>query len=362
MSAVEAAAEEHKIAFLASDVDADGGKLILTAGAPRLRATTKSACCSRSARSSTPELPIPIRIGVHRGSVFAGDIGPCYRRTYTVMGDAVNLAARLMAKAEPGQIYATADVLDRSNTLFETTELEPFAVKGKARAGPGVVGRPSAGFAHAQRVARAAAADRARCGTRVDSRGARERPRGRGTARSRSSGSSAPARPVCCEALREDAAGFRKLHVACEAYYRVHAVCACGASCCASSWVSDATTRRRRSWSGCAARWRPGRPTSLPWLPLIGDRVRRRDRADAGGRDAGRNEPATEAARSRRAVPRGHDARAGRSSRSRTRTHMDMASAELLSYVTGQCGARPWLWVLLAARPTPGSRRPTCPR
>ena len=36
------------------------------------------------------------------------------------------------AKAEPGQIYATADVLDRCNTLFETTRLEPFAVKGKA--------------------------------------------------------------------------------------------------------------------------------------------------------------------------------------------------------------------------------------
>ena len=77
------------------------------------------------------ELPIPIRIGVHRGSVFAGDIGPFYRRTYTVMGDAVNLAARLMAKAEPGQIYATADVLDRSNTLFETTELR--AVHGQGQ-------------------------------------------------------------------------------------------------------------------------------------------------------------------------------------------------------------------------------------
>ena len=34
MTVVEAATEERDIAFLASDVDADGGKLILTAGAP----------------------------------------------------------------------------------------------------------------------------------------------------------------------------------------------------------------------------------------------------------------------------------------------------------------------------------------
>ena len=38
-----------------------------------------------------------------------------------------------MAKAEPGRIYATADVLDRSDTEFDVEELEPFTVKGKAR-------------------------------------------------------------------------------------------------------------------------------------------------------------------------------------------------------------------------------------
>src|SRR5438046_2016008 len=48
------------------------------------------------------------------------------------MGDAVNLTARLMAKAAPGQIFATAEILAKSNTQFATTELEPFTVKGKA--------------------------------------------------------------------------------------------------------------------------------------------------------------------------------------------------------------------------------------
>ena len=36
-----------------------------------------------------------------------------------------------MSKAEHGEIVATPDVLEGSRTLFETTELEPFLVKGK---------------------------------------------------------------------------------------------------------------------------------------------------------------------------------------------------------------------------------------
>ena len=79
------------------------------------------------------ENPLPIRIGVNQGSVFVGEVGPHYRRTFTVMGDAVNLAARLMAKAAPGEILTTPDLLARSRTGFESTELEPFFVKGKAK-------------------------------------------------------------------------------------------------------------------------------------------------------------------------------------------------------------------------------------
>ena len=74
---------------------------------------------------------MPLHIGVNAGPVFAGDIGTTYRRYYTVMGDAVNLAARVMARAADGEILATDAVLDASRTLFDTTALEPFLVKGK---------------------------------------------------------------------------------------------------------------------------------------------------------------------------------------------------------------------------------------
>ena len=129
----QAACDEYGVCFLATDADDDGGKLILTAGAPTITGNDEERMLLALRKIADKQRTIPIRIGVNRGAVFAGDIGPWYRRTYTVMGDAVNLAARLMAQATPGQIFATHEVVDASGTLFETTELEPFMVKGKAK-------------------------------------------------------------------------------------------------------------------------------------------------------------------------------------------------------------------------------------
>ena len=74
-----------------------------------------------------------LRAGVNRGPAFAGEMGAAARRSYTVMGDVVNLAARLAARAEPGEILATGEMLERSRTRFETSP-QPFLVKGKERA------------------------------------------------------------------------------------------------------------------------------------------------------------------------------------------------------------------------------------
>ncbi|HSB85867.1 MAG TPA: tetratricopeptide repeat protein, partial [Ilumatobacteraceae bacterium] len=77
------------------------------------------------------DLQLPIRVGVNTGHVFAGEVGAAWRRVYTVMGDAVNLAARLMAKAGPGEVIASRVTLDHTSTPFATSALEPFMVKGK---------------------------------------------------------------------------------------------------------------------------------------------------------------------------------------------------------------------------------------
>ena len=59
----------------------------------------RGADAARAAPDRRAPRRLPLRIGVNRGSVFCGDVGAPFRRAYTIMGDAVNLAARLMAHA-----------------------------------------------------------------------------------------------------------------------------------------------------------------------------------------------------------------------------------------------------------------------
>ena len=129
--AVQEAVDERSVTFLATDIATNGGKVILTAGVPTTtgRDEEEMLLALRQVTSGGPALPVSI--GVSWGRIFAGEVGPPYRRTYTVMGDSVNLAARLMARAPAGVIYATAEVVAGSRTTFEVDHLEPFLVKGK---------------------------------------------------------------------------------------------------------------------------------------------------------------------------------------------------------------------------------------
>lgn len=65
---------------------------------------------------------IGIGIGLARGAVFAGRVGNDRRLDYTVLGDAVNLAARLCEAAAAGEILLTSQVRDR---LADTSALAP---------------------------------------------------------------------------------------------------------------------------------------------------------------------------------------------------------------------------------------------
>ncbi len=129
---VQEASAYYGVTFFETDIDRDGGKIMLTAGAPRSADHDEERMLRAVRRIMDRVGVLPLRIGVNRGQVFSGDFGPPFRRTYSVKGDPVNLAARVMGHATPGQVLATTEVLDRSRTVFDVEPLAPFLVKGKA--------------------------------------------------------------------------------------------------------------------------------------------------------------------------------------------------------------------------------------
>jgi len=131
---VQKAVDDEGVTFLASDIDQDGGKIILVAGVPGVQEDDEGRVLRAARRIADRDSTLALRIGINQGHVFVGEIGTEFRATYTIMGDTVNLAARLMAAASPGEVFVSPAVLDRSHTLFETTALEPFHVKGKEQA------------------------------------------------------------------------------------------------------------------------------------------------------------------------------------------------------------------------------------
>lgn len=130
-----------------------GSKLLITFGAPVAhpddaeRAVTTALEMKRQLdifnqrlRTELPQELVHLypfvrqRAGITQGDVFAGEVGWRQRREYTVMGDDVNLAARLMSRAEFGTVIMSERVWERVNPYFETEPLEPFYAKGKSAA------------------------------------------------------------------------------------------------------------------------------------------------------------------------------------------------------------------------------------
>jgi class 3 adenylate cyclase/tetratricopeptide (TPR) repeat protein len=131
MTIIQEAADDEGVTFLATDINEDGGKVILVAGAPVAREDDEGRLLRTMRRIVDAAPPLELHIGVNQGHVFAGEIGTRYRATYTIIGDTVNLAARLAAAAPANAIYATTSILDNTGILFDSEPIEPFHVKGK---------------------------------------------------------------------------------------------------------------------------------------------------------------------------------------------------------------------------------------
>ncbi|MFN8472310.1 MAG: tetratricopeptide repeat protein [Anaerolineae bacterium] len=94
----------------------------------------RAAAAALDLRAIPPELSFihPVQIGITRGRMRAGPYGGVARHTYGVIGDTINLAARLMQHAEPGQILVTDAIAEAIDDWFLMDRLAAITVKGKS--------------------------------------------------------------------------------------------------------------------------------------------------------------------------------------------------------------------------------------
>jgi class 3 adenylate cyclase/tetratricopeptide (TPR) repeat protein len=125
------ALDEYEVLLTATDVGSDGGTLMLTAGAPDATGDDEARMLRVARRIVDTDVGLPTKVGVNAGNLFVGTVGAPFRRTYSTMGAATNLAARVMGAAAWDSVLATSQVVDEVGDRFLTTPVPPFTVKGR---------------------------------------------------------------------------------------------------------------------------------------------------------------------------------------------------------------------------------------
>lgn len=76
---------------------------------------------------------VQFKIGINSGQMLAGNLGSTERMQYTVVGDAVNLTARICDICTPGEILVTDDTLSQPGvtSLVKVTPKQTVSVKGR---------------------------------------------------------------------------------------------------------------------------------------------------------------------------------------------------------------------------------------
>lgn len=92
--------------------------------------------CALELRAFSERLGIRTCAGLNSGFVFCGLLGSARRRAYSVLGDAVNVAARLMQHAHWGQILVSEATQQAARGIFAWQLLPPVLLKGKTEPVP----------------------------------------------------------------------------------------------------------------------------------------------------------------------------------------------------------------------------------
>ncbi|RRR66899.1 MAG: tetratricopeptide repeat protein [Candidatus Viridilinea halotolerans] len=75
---------------------------------------------------------LSMRIGLNTGNVFAGNVGTASRKEYTVMGDAVNVAARVMGAAAWDEIRCASATAALAGHALEFNDQQMVTLRGKS--------------------------------------------------------------------------------------------------------------------------------------------------------------------------------------------------------------------------------------
>lgn len=114
--------------LMATDVKARAAVAIVMAGMPVVspRDEERAVAAAHELVARNPA----VSAGVNTGTVFASDLGHPTRRTYMVLGDSVNTAARTMGAARPGEALVTDSVV-RSAGVRTVGRPRSIQAKGK---------------------------------------------------------------------------------------------------------------------------------------------------------------------------------------------------------------------------------------
>jgi adenylate cyclase len=87
-------------------------------------------------RQARGEVALAMGIGIHTGSLVSGYVGSSKSLSYTVIGDTVNVSARLCGIAGAGQILVSDITAERLGGRFKLEPLPEARLKGRERPMP----------------------------------------------------------------------------------------------------------------------------------------------------------------------------------------------------------------------------------
>lgn len=113
------------------DFTEKGYLIIIVFGIPFIHTDDieRAFICARSI-IRYPDPAIQIRIGMNYSNIYAGLIGAHEQCEYGIIGNAVNIAARLMSFAKDREISLSGEIVPRINSLYETQFISHSKVKG----------------------------------------------------------------------------------------------------------------------------------------------------------------------------------------------------------------------------------------